>query len=299
MGMKTIALLGTGIMGSAMARRLRAHGLAVRAWNRTPARAEPLREAGVELAETPRVAASGADALVTMLSDGPAVLQAVDGPDGALAGVSDRCIWLQTSTVGVSALNQLIERAARAGLPFVDAPVLGTREPAERGELTVLAAGPRALEAACAPVWQAIARKVVWLDERPGAGSRAKLVLNAWVTGLVSLLGETIALAEGLEVGPERLVGPERFLELLRGGALDVPYAQVKGRAMIERALTPPSFPLRLAHKDVRLILEAAREAGLSLPVMAAVEQDFDLAEREGHGDEDMAAVVTPVRPHR
>ncbi len=290
--MKTVALLGTGIMGSAMARRMRANGLAVRVWNRTRARAEALRAVGVEVADTPRAAASGADVLVTMLSDGPAVLQAVDGPDGALAGAGRGCVWLQTSTVGIEALGQLAERAERGGLPFVDAPVLGTKEPAERGELTVLAAGPRAVEAGLKPLLDAIARKVVWLDERPGAGTRGKLVMNAWVTGLVSLLGETVALAEALEVGPER------FLDIIRGGSLDTPYAQLKGRAMIDRAF-PSSFPLRLAHKDARLILEAARQAGLSLPVLAAVAQDFDRAERAGHGDEDMAAVATPMRPPR
>jgi 3-hydroxyisobutyrate dehydrogenase len=220
------------------------------------------------------------------------VLQAVDGPDGALAGAPDRCLWLQTSTVGVEGTQQLAERAARAGVAFVDAPVLGTKEPAERGELTVLAAGARALEPTCKPVTDAIARKVVWLDERPGQGTRVKLVMNAWVTGLVTLLGETVALAEGLQVEPDR------FLEILRGGPMDSPYAQIKGRAMIERAF-PASFPLRLAHKDVRLILDAARQVGLSLPLLEAVAQDFARAERAGHGDEDMAAVAAAVRPGR
>jgi 3-hydroxyisobutyrate dehydrogenase len=130
---------------------------------------------------------------------------------------------------------------------------------------------------------------VFWLDEAPGAATRAKLVVNAWVTGLLGVLAETIALAEG------EGLDPRRFLEIIQGGPLDVPYAQLKGTSMIERQF-PASFSLRLAHKDVRLILEAAREAGLALPLMTAVEQSFARAEAQGHGDEDMAAVVTPLR---
>jgi 3-hydroxyisobutyrate dehydrogenase len=138
----TVALLGTGTMGAAMARRLRGRGLTVRAWNRTPARAEPLRADGVEVLETPRAAATGADLVVTMLADGPAVQAAMEGPTGALAGAAAGSCWLQTSTVGVLACGRFVELATRAQLPFIDAPVLGTKQPAERGELTVLAAGP-------------------------------------------------------------------------------------------------------------------------------------------------------------
>jgi hypothetical protein len=169
----TVALLGTGTMGAAMARRLRGRGLTVRAWNRTPARAEPLRADGVEVLETPRAAATGADVVVTMLADGPAVQAAIEGPTGALAGAAAGSCWLQTSTVGVLACGRLVELATRAQLPFIDAPVLGTKQPAERGELTVLAAGPRALESRVQPVFEAIARKVFWLDEAPGAATRA------------------------------------------------------------------------------------------------------------------------------
>jgi 3-hydroxyisobutyrate dehydrogenase len=285
----SVALLGTGNMGAAMARRMRGHGLAVRAWNRTRARAQPLAAAGVEVADTPRAATAGADVIVTMLADGPAVEQAMVGPDGALAGAAAGTVWLQTSTVGIEACRRLGDLAGSSKLAFLDAPVLGTREPAERGELTVLASGPRELEPRVSPIFGAIARKTIWVGE-VGAGTRAKLVMNAWVTGLVGVLAETIALAERLGIAPEM------FLETVKGGPLDSPYAQLKGRAMIERAF-PPSFSLRLAHKDLRLILEAARQSGASLPVLAAVEQIFAQAEKAGHGEEDMAAVVAAVAP--
>jgi 3-hydroxyisobutyrate dehydrogenase len=286
--MTTVALLGTGIMGSAMARRMRAHGLPVRAWNRSPDKAEALTASGVEVAPTPRAAAVGAEILVTMLADGPAVEAAMTGPDGALAGAARGCTWLQTSTVGIEACRRLAELASGHQLGFLDAPVLGTREPAERGELTVLASGPRELDDRVKPVLEAIARKTHWLGEA-GAGTRAKLVVNCWLAGLVGVLGETVALSEALGTDPRT------FLDIVKGGPLDSPYAQLKGRTMIERTY-PPSFSLRLAHKDVRLIVEAARPAGLPLPIVSAVEQAFARAEEQGHGQEDMAAVAEAAR---
>jgi len=282
--MTKVALLGTGTMGAAMARRMRARGLPLRAWNRSRAKAQQLAADGIEIAESPRVAAEGADVLITMLTDGAAVEAAMFGPDGALAGAAPGCTWLQTSTVGVAACRRLAELATRSRLGFVDAPVAGSKEPAERGELIVLAAGAPELRARVSPVLEAIARRTVWLGE-VGAGTRAKLAMNAWVTGLVAVLAETITLSEELDLDP-RL-----FLDLLDGGPTDSPYVQLKGKAMIERQFAP-SFALRLAHKDLRLILEAGREAGASLPVITAIEEKFDRAERQGRGDEDLAAVV-------
>jgi 3-hydroxyisobutyrate dehydrogenase len=288
MGMTKVTLLGTGTMGAAMARRMRAHGFPVRAWNRSRAKAEPLAADGVEVVETPRVAAEGADVLITMLTDGAAVEAAMLGPEGALAVAAPGCTWLQTSSVGIAACRRLAELAARSQLGFVDAPVSGSKEQAERGELMVLAAGAPELEARVKPVLEAIARRTVWLGA-VGAGTRAKLAMNAWVTGLVAVLAETITLSDGLDLDPHL------FLDLLRGGPSDSPYAQLKGKAMIE-GQAAPSFALRLAHKDLRLILDAGREAGVSLPVLAAIEEKFDRAERQGRGDEDLASVVAADR---
>jgi len=275
-------------MGAAMARRMRTRGLLVRAWNRSRAKAEPLATDGIEVVDTPRLAAQGADVLVTMLTDGAAVEAAMLGAEGALAGTTPGCTWLQTSTVGMAACRLLAELATRNHLGFVDAPVAGSREPAERGELIVLAAGARELVAKVNPVLESIARRTVWLGD-VGAGTKAKLAMNAWVTGLVAVLAETITLSEGLDLDP-RL-----FLDLLKGGPTDSQYAQLKGKAMIEQQFAP-SFSLRLAHKDLRLILEAGHEAGASLPVITAIEEKFDRAERQGRGDEDLAAVVAANR---
>jgi 3-hydroxyisobutyrate dehydrogenase len=288
--MPTVAVLGTGIMGAAMARRLTEIGMRVRVWNRTREKAEPLGEAGADIAESPRLAADGADVILTMLSDGAAVEDVMASPDGALMGARAGTLWLQMSTVGVADCARL-QQLAQHRLAFVDAPVLGTREPAERGELTILASGSRAIVDRGRSVFAAVGRKTLWVGEA-GAGTRLKLAANAWVAGLIGALGETIALAEALGVDPRA------FLDAIKGGPLDSAYAQTKGKAVIERAY-PPSFPLRLAHKDLGLILEAAHGQGLALPIVSAVESLVARAIEKGRGEEDIAAIAEGLERRR
>lgn len=282
----TVALLGTGIMGAAMARNLVAAGMEARVWNRSKDKAEPLSEDGAKVADTPEEAARGADFLVTMLSDADAISSTV--ADGALDALSDGGIWLQMSTVGVEGNERLAEMAARAEVPFVDAPVLGTKQPAEQGQLIVLASGPEEVREKCGPVFDAVGSKTVWLGEA-GAGSRLKLVTNSWIAGLLGVLAETVSFAEALEVDPRK------FLEVIEGGPLGLPYAQLKGNMMVEDEF-PTSFSLRLARKDVRLMLEAAGGQGLRLAMTEAVAGLQDEAIESGHGEEDMAAVYRAAR---
>jgi 3-hydroxyisobutyrate dehydrogenase len=282
-----IAVLGTGIMGLAMARNLRKAGLAVRAWNRTPARAQVITEVGGTHAHTPAAAARGADVVLTMLSDGPAVESAMVGPEGALSTMRPGTLWLQMSTIGVEPTERMIALARGAAVDFVDAPVIGTRQPAEAGTLTVMASGDPALQARCTPVFAAVGERTLWLGSA-GASSRLKLVANQWSTGMVALLAETVTLARALEVDPAA------FFALIKGTPFTAPYAQIKGEHMIA-AQFPPSFPLDMAHKDVRLALTAARRANRSLPVTSAIEQQYAAAESRGHGREDLSAIITAL----
>jgi 3-hydroxyisobutyrate dehydrogenase len=272
----TVAVLGTGIMGAPMARNLLAAGFPVRAWNRTHAKAAPLADAGAVVAGAPAEAADGAEIVLTMLADTDAVLasveQALDGPD----------VWVQASTIGIEGTERCAALAAEHGVAFVDAPVLGTRQPAEAGKLTVLASGPAAERGRLAPLFDAVGARTMWLGAA-GAGTRLKLVANSWVLALVEGLAETIALAEGLGVAPES------FLEAISGGLMDCGYAQQKGRAMIDRSFEP-AFPLRLAAKDVRLIEDAAGRHELDLPLHAAIAARFAEGVERGNGDLDMSA---------
>jgi 3-hydroxyisobutyrate dehydrogenase len=278
-----VAVLGTGIMGAPIARNLAAAGHEVAAWNRTAERAQELEGDVARIAGTPAEAVAGAEVVVTMLSDAHAVLS-VAGDGGALAAMDDGAIWAQTSTIGLEGTDRAAALAAERGVAFVDAPVLGTRQPAEQGALTVLASGPDETLDRLEPLWEPIAAKVARLGPA-GAGTRAKLVANLWVVALVEGLAETIALADGLGVDPAA------FLGLIEGGPMSSGYAQTKGRAMIDREF-PPAFPLHLAAKDAGLVDEAARAAGVDLPLPRLVEAQMRRASELGHGDEDLAATI-------
>lgn len=285
-GERKIAVLGTGIMGGAMARNLVAAGLEVHVWNRTRDRAEAIE--GATVAGSPAEAAADCPLVLTMLSDGSAVDEVMTGEGGALAAMGAGAVWIQSSTVGVAWCDRLAAAAAEAGVGFVDAPVLGTRQPAEKGELIVLAGGDEALRPRCAPAFEAVGKKTAWVGG-VGAASRLKLVVNNWIVGLLGALGESIALAEKLDVDPAT------FLETIAGGPLDAGYAQLKGKAMIAGEY-PPAFPLALAHKDARLVIEAAEASGLDLRAIRGVAELFARAEERGRGDEDMAALVEALR---
>ncbi|HEX6460913.1 MAG TPA: NAD(P)-dependent oxidoreductase [Thermoleophilaceae bacterium] len=277
-GQPSVAVLGTGIMGGPMARNIAGGGLHTRAWNRTREKAEEL---GLPVAGSPADAVDGVDIVVTMLADGSAVESVmVDG--GALQAMRDDAVWLQASTVGIAATERLAQLAEERGVTYVDAPVLGTKAPAEKGELTVLASGPDAALDTCEPVFDAIGSKTVRLGEA-GAGTRLKLVINNWLLSLLGDLAETVALAERLGVEPER------FLEAI-DGPTGSPYAQMKGPMMIKREF-PTSFPLKLALKDLELVLEAAERHHADMRVAGAAAENFRRAVDQGHGDEDMAAV--------
>ena len=276
-----IAVLGTGIMGAAMARNLAGAGHEVRAWNRSPEKAEALADDGIAVAGTPDEAARGAQVLVTMLLDADTTS---DPARTALGALAPGAIWWQAGTVGVQGAQRLAEVAGGAGVADVDGPVLGTRAPAEAGQLTVVAAGPEEALDRLAPAFEATAAKVIRTGAPPSA-SRFKLVVNHWVAGLTALTGETVRLARALDVDPAA------FFETIAGGPLDVAYAQMKGKAMLQGDY-PTSFSVSNVAKDVRLMLEAADAAELELALAPAVLARFEAAERAGHGGSDMAAVV-------
>jgi 3-hydroxyisobutyrate dehydrogenase len=270
-------------MGRGMARNIAAAGIAVRAWNRTAEKIEDLAaEPGIEAFSTAAEAAQGADVIVTMLTDTDAVLKAMVGPTGAAAGAEPGATWAQMSTIGIAGTERCAELASQDRLTFVDAPVLGTKQPAEAGELVVLASGPEEAKPVVQPIFDAVGKKTLWLGEA-GAGSRLKVVVNAWIVSVVEATAEMLALAEGVGVDP-RLV-----FDALEGGPLDLPYMRMKAKAMLDRDFTP-SFRLGLAAKDADLAMQAADLAGLELPMLAAVAERMSEAALE-HGDEDLAAV--------
>jgi 3-hydroxyisobutyrate dehydrogenase len=283
--MTTIAVLGTGTMGAPIARNLLRAGFAVRVWNRTPARAEALVAEGASTAPSPAAAVDGVDVVITMLADGAAVEGVLTGPSGALAALSPGAVWVQMSTVGVEWTDRLAALADRRGVTFVDAPVSGSSEPAEKGELIVLASGAGAVRERLEPIFDVLGRQTLWLD-RVGDGSKLKLALNNWLAVLVEGMAETVALSATLGLDPHL------FVDTVESGPLASPYAVAKGDAMLD-ANFRPGFPLRHAAKDAGLARDAARDRGLDLPVTAALLGRWRDAVALGHGDDDVASAVT------
>ncbi|MBO9532501.1 MAG: NAD(P)-dependent oxidoreductase [Solirubrobacteraceae bacterium] len=290
----TVAVLGAGgIMGFAMARNLARAGHPVRAWNRSTEKAQPLADDGAVLASSPAEAAHGADVVVTMLADAEATEAVAFGDDGAFAehtagGVTSPPVWLQMGTLGAHGTAVCMEEAARRDLPFLDAPVVGTKQPAIDGKLTILASGDRALEPAVAPLLDVIGAKTIWVGGA-GAGTQLKLVVNSWVLSIIESVAETAALAEG--VGIEL----QTFLDVVAGGPLDLPYLQLKG-GMIADGDFSASFPLAGAAKDARLIVELGERHGLELPLHRTLRER--LAEAvDDHGAKDAIATYLTSRP--
>jgi 3-hydroxyisobutyrate dehydrogenase len=277
-----VAVLGTGTMGAAMARNIAGADMDVRVWNRSRERAE---DTGLEVADSPAAAVDGADVMLTMLSDGDVV---DDVAREALGGLRDDAVWLQMSTVGIAANERLAAIASEHGVPFVDAPVVGTRQPAEQGKLTVLASGPKDARERAKPVFDAVAASVVELGDA-GEGSALKIVVNSWLAALVAGLAETIALAEAIGVDPKV------FLETIEGGPTGPQYAQLKGGAMIAGEY-PTAFSLSLTRKDVGLVIEAAESKGFDAKLARSIAALFDRAIEDGHGAKDMAAVIEAYR---
>ena len=273
-----IALLGTGIMGAGMARNLAAADLPVTVWNRTRERADPLADVAT-VADSVAEAVDGANVVITMLYDADTVAGVMEEARGHLLGGAT---WVQQSTVGVAGCDRLAALAADLGVTFFDAPVLGTRKPAEDGNLVVLASGPSSAQSRLEPLFDAIGSKTMWLGEA-GAGSRLKLAANAWVATVLEGIADSLALTRALGLDPQL------FLDAVAGGAMDAPYVQLKGGMMLGGSFET-AFALDGVLKDLDLILEAAKDADVDLGPLPGVRTHVARAVDAGHGEKDMAA---------
>ncbi len=281
--MSRVAVVGLGSMGSRMAAQLLAAGHEVVVWNRTAERAAPLVEAGATAASSPADAARRAEVVITMLADPAALRAVVEGPDGIAAGLGEATL-IEMSTVGPETVAWLRD-ASPEGTPLLDAPVLGSLREAESRSLTIFVGGPAELVERWSPLLEALGTPV---HVGPlGAGQAAKLVVNSTLFGTLGVLGEALALADGL--GLDR----DTAFEILSSSPLA---SQAKRRrASIESGEYPPRFSLALARKDADLVTEAAASAGVDLRVAAAVRSWLREAEEAGLGDADYSAVLAQI----
>jgi 3-hydroxyisobutyrate dehydrogenase len=276
-----VAVLGTGIMGAAMARNLVSAGLPTTVWDRSPAATAPLARAGARVAASPAEAVQEAHVVITMLPTAD-VVNSVIFDNGVAEALAEGAAWAQMGTIGLAETTDISSRLGqlRPDVMFVDGPVSGSKGPAEAGQLLILASGPPAAAAALGPVFSAIGRKTVWLGEA-GQGSRMKLAVNAYMSILIEGVAEALELAGRLGIDDSKLA------EAIEGGPLDAPIADAKLHKM-ERGDFAPEFPLEWALKDVDLALGAAGDD--ELPLLAALSRQWRAAVDAGHGREDISA---------
>jgi 3-hydroxyisobutyrate dehydrogenase len=278
---RTVAVIGAGIMGSAMVRTLVAAGFDTRVWDRSASSTGPLADAGAVVAASASDAVRDAGVVITMLPTADA-LESVIFDGSVTRAFAGGCVWAQMGTIGVEATRRASERlgAGRPDVMFVDAPVSGSKGPAEQGQLLILASGPAAAADPVRPVFDVLGRKTVWLGAA-GKGSQMKLVVNAYMSILIEGVAETMELADRLDIGHEQLA------EVIAGGPLDAPIADAKLHKM-DRGDFAAEFPLEWALKDVDLALDAA--GGDTTPLLAALSTQWHGAVAAGYGRQDISA---------
>ncbi|GBF93518.1 glyoxylate succinic semialdehyde reductase chloroplastic [Raphidocelis subcapitata] len=283
-GSTTLGFIGIGIMGLAMANNLLKAGYKVVVWNRNPAKCEPLRAAGAQVASSAAEAAATADITFAMLSDPEAALAvAQDVAKGLRPGKG----YVDVSTVDAATSAAVSKLAAAAGASFLEAPVSGSKGPAEAGQLIFLCAGDRPLFDAAAGPLDVMGKRAFYLGP-VGAGAHMKLVVNMVMGSMMA------AFAEGLALSDQLGLSQQDMLEVMSLGAINAPMFALKGPAMIKGSY-PPAFPLKHQQKDLRLALAAADARGQPLAVAAAANDLYIRAKGAGRGDEDFSAVLAAV----
>jgi 3-hydroxyisobutyrate dehydrogenase len=283
---ETLAVLGVGAMGSGMARSALRAGIRTIVWDRNPARARDLADAGADFERTADTAASRAGIVITMVTDADAVMS-VATEQGMLDAIAPDAIWIQMSTIGVAGTERVMSLVAdrRPDVHLLDAPVSGSKEPAERGELTVFASGPEEVRGRVVPVFDALGQRTEWVGPL-GAGTRMKLVNNTLLAFTNEGVVASIALAHRLGLDTQTV------LDALRGGPLASPWASAKFER-IARDDYSPQFALALALKDVHLALEAvdARQ----FEALAGLAHEWERVVDDGLGDEDLTVVASAL----
>jgi 3-hydroxyisobutyrate dehydrogenase len=280
---ESVAFLGIGTMGHAMAVRALGAGIPTIVWNRDPEPTRNLADLGAEVAESSADAARGAAIVVTMVTDADAVL-AIARDQGMLAALAPGAIWVQMSTIGVAGIKRVesLVETERPDIVLIDAPVSGSKEPAEQGRLTIFASGPEVVRSRLGPLFDALGQRTVWVGP-VGAGSRLKLVANAWLALAAEAVNTSVALARRLGLETETVANA------LGGGPL-VSSWQAAKLERIARGDFSAQFALSLALKDVRLALEVA--GGDSLRALAGLADEWQEVVDLGLGSSDLTVVA-------
>jgi 3-hydroxyisobutyrate dehydrogenase len=279
----TVAILGIGAMGHGMATSALRAGIPTVVWNRDPEATRDLAELGAEVADTAADAARRAAIVVTMVTDTNAVVS-IARDQGMLAALAPGAIWVQMSTIGVTGIEQVAAMvdAERRDVTLIDAPVSGSRDPAEQGALTIFASGPDEARPRVAPLFDALGQRTIWVGP-VGAGSRVKVVNNTWLAFGAEAIATSVALARHLGLETETVA------DALGGGPLESPWQAAKLQRIAKGEFSA-QFALSLALKDVRLALEAAGHDRFT--AFACLADEWQQAVDQGLGDQDLTVVT-------
>ena len=282
--MEHVGFIGLGAMGTPMALNIKKAGYGLSVWNRTPAKAKPFRNPGITVCASPAEAAAGCDALVIMVFGPEALHEVLHGGQGLCAGLRPGCTVINMSTVSREATLAAAAAVEACGGVFVDAPVAGSKKPAEDGALTILAGGDRAAVDRVTPLLKTMGRVVIYCGP-VGQGTAMKLFINLFLGTLMQ------SLAEGLCIGRKMGLDIPDMLAVIENSAVSCPLFKVKGAA-IGNGDFSKNFSVDLICKDLTLLLEAADRLGVPLALTTAAREAFSEARAMGCGDEDMAAVI-------
>lgn len=284
----TVGFCGLGVMGSGMAARLLTAGHQVVVWNRRKERAEPLVAKGARLAASPREAASGVEAIISMVADDPASRAVWLGPDGALAGAAPGTMLIESSTLSPVWCEELARTAAAKVCQLLDAPVTGGKAQAASGDLRFLVGGSADTLERARPILSAMGKEILHLGPT-GAGARMKLI-NNFVCGIqAAALAEAVALIE--RVGLDRTTA----LSVLAKGAPGSPLVNAVGPRMTTSDYSV-YFGLALMHKDLTYSIAEAERAGVPLRTAETARELYTTAIAQGWGDRDFSAIVEVLR---
>nr|XP_025888473.1 succinic semialdehyde reductase isofom1 isoform X2 [Solanum lycopersicum] len=281
--MEEIGFLGIGIMGKAMAVNLLRHGFKVTVWNRTLSRCDELVQHGASVGETPAAVIKKCKYTIAMLSDPAAALSVVFDKHGALEHVCAGKGYIDMSTVDADTSSQISQAITSKGGSFLEAPVSGSKKPAEDGQLVILAAGDKDLYDQVVPAFDVLGKKSFFLG-KIGNGAKMKLVVNMIMGSMMNAFSEGIVLADKSGLDPHTL------LDVLDLGAIANPMFKMKGPAMIKNSY-PPAFPLKHQQKDMRLALALGDENAVPMPVAAAANEVLDFHEMNNAGDRLVSAL--------
>jgi len=280
--LEPVAVLGIGTMGHGMAISALQAGIPTIVWNREPEATRDLAELGAEVAESAADGARRAPIVVTMVTDADAVVS-IAGDQGMLAALAPGSIWVQMSTIGVTGIERVAAMVddQRPDVTLVDAPVSGSKEPAEKGQLTIFASGPDEVRSRLAPLFDALGQRTIWVGA-VGAGSRVKIVNNTWLAFAAEGVSASVALARRLGLETETLV------DVLGGSPLMSPWQAAKLQRIAKDDFSA-QFALSLALKDVHLALQAADNR---LAVLACLADEWQEVVDHGLGDQDLTVVT-------